>query len=294
VCIAAIFGPTASGKSAVAEHLADMLGTEIVSADAMQVYRGLPILTNQPARPTRLVGIQALDEEMSVGAFAPLAHAALDDVVGSHGVAILAGGTGLYFRAALAMLAVPPRVAEETRARIASEVEADPEVAFARLRHHDPRAAEVVHPNDRKRVIRALELAETGRSLVPAPDGPDGLWGAGTRLPTLIFGLDIPASVLEERIRIRTAEMFRRGVVGEVRAVDLERTSRTAAKTLGLAEIMELEPPAAEERIVLRTRRYAAYQRKWMRRIPGVHLLDGTRPPPAIAEEIALRLPKRC
>ena len=68
--VVAIFGPTASGKTAVAETLADRLGTEVVSADAMQVYRGLPILTNQPARPTRLVGIRSLDEEMSVGAFA--------------------------------------------------------------------------------------------------------------------------------------------------------------------------------------------------------------------------------
>src|SRR5262245_6385438 len=99
-----VFGPTASGKSAVAEILADRLGTDVVSADAMQVYRGLPILTNQPERPTRLVAFRELQEEMSVGEFAPLAHEAIDELVRTRGSAVVAGGTGLYLRAALADL----------------------------------------------------------------------------------------------------------------------------------------------------------------------------------------------
>ena len=82
VAVIAVFGPTASGKTAVAEEVADRLGSEVVSCDAMQVYRGLPILTNQPSRPTALVGIRDLDEEMSVGAYATLAHAAIDELVG--------------------------------------------------------------------------------------------------------------------------------------------------------------------------------------------------------------------
>ena len=106
--VIAIFGPTASGKTAVAEAVAGALGTEVVSADAMQVYRGLPILTNQPERPTRLVGIRSLDEEMSLGAFAVLAHEAIDELVAENGTAVVAGGTGLYLRAALADLDVPP------------------------------------------------------------------------------------------------------------------------------------------------------------------------------------------
>ena len=117
VAVIAVFGPTASGKTAVAEEVADRLGTEVVSCDAMQVYRGLPILTNQPSRPTALVGIRDLSEEMSVGAYATLAHAAIDELVARTGTAVVSGGTGLYLRAALADLDVPPPPGEGVRER---------------------------------------------------------------------------------------------------------------------------------------------------------------------------------
>ena len=103
-----IFGPTASGKSAVAEAVAERIPAELVSADAMQVYRDLPILTNQSAYPTRLVGIWPLDREASVGDYAPLAHAAIDEILASGKTPVVVGGTGLYLRAALAELELPP------------------------------------------------------------------------------------------------------------------------------------------------------------------------------------------
>src|SRR3990170_5366147 len=106
--VIAVFGPTASGKSAVAEALAERIPAEVVSADSMQVYRGLPILTNQPAGPARLVGVWALDHEGSVGEYARLAHAAIDEILGDGRTPIVAGGTGLYFRVALADLELPP------------------------------------------------------------------------------------------------------------------------------------------------------------------------------------------
>src|SRR5919108_120515 len=190
--VLAVFGPTASGKSEVAEDLADRLDTEVVSTDAMQVYRGLPILTNQPARPTRLVAFRELSDEMSVG--------------------------------------------------------------------------------DYERVA----LAETGESL--APDR-DRLWGSQTRRPTLVAGLDVPKEVLEQRIVERTDEMFRRGVVDEVRAALANGDiSSTAERALGLREIAELEPASAREAIVRRTIRDAAYPRKWMRRIPGIGIIDADPP----------------
>src|SRR6478735_12164450 len=139
VAVFGVFGPTASGKTAVAEALADGLATAVVSCDAMQVYRGLPILTNQPSRPTALVGIRDLDEEMSVGAYATLAHAAIDEIVNRGRTAIVSGGTGLYLRAALADLDVPPPPGEGVRERIVSEVEGDPAAAHARLTTLDPR-----------------------------------------------------------------------------------------------------------------------------------------------------------
>jgi tRNA dimethylallyltransferase len=280
--VVAVFGPTASGKSAVAEAVAERLGTEVVSADAMQVYRGLPILTNQPSTPTRLVGIRALDQEMSVGAFAELAHAEIDALVQDHGAAVVCGGTGLYLRAALADLDVPPAVHPEVRARVAREVDDDRDAAHRRLANLDPAAAAAVHPHDRKRLVRALELAEEGASLVAKQNR---LWDGETRRPTLIVGLDVAPAVLERRIRERTEAMFARGVVDEVRVALSEPVSRTAEKTLGLTEIAALGPDAVEP-VVTRTRRYAAYQRKWMRRIPDLVLLDATKAPGELADDI--------
>ena len=286
--VVAVFGPTASGKSALAEALAERLATEVVSADAMQVYRGLPILTNQSPHPTRLVAVRGLDEEMSVGAYAALAHAEIDDLVRRRGRAVVAGGTGLYLRAALADLDVPPPASDAVRARIREEVAGDAGAAHTRLDELDPSAAEIVHPNDHQRLARALELAEAGHSLA----GGDRLWGELTRRPTLVVGLDVPPAELERRIRARTEEMFARGVADEVDRALAGTVSRTAETTLGLAEIATLAPDDARERIVVRTRRYAAYQRKWMRRIPGIVVLDGMRPLPDLVAEVLLLLPR--
>jgi tRNA dimethylallyltransferase len=281
--VIAIFGPTASGKSAVAEAVADALGTEVVSADAMQVYRGLPILTNQPSRPTRLVAIRSLAEEMTVGAYASLAHATIDELVATTGSVVVAGGTGLYLRAALGDLDVPPPVAPEVRARVEREVDDDRVAAHDRLASLDPVTAAVVHPNDRRRLVRALELADEGGSLTA---GQDRLWSSRTRRPTTIVGLEVPVDELERRIRARAEEMFARGVVDEVRVALDGEVSRTAEKALGLREIAELEPHQALARIIVRTRRYAAYQRKWMWRIPGIVLVDSGRDPATVARDV--------
>jgi tRNA dimethylallyltransferase len=252
----------------------------------MQVYRGLEILTNQPTRPTRLVGICSLADEMSVGAFARLAHEEIDALVTNRGTAVVSGGTGLYFRAALVDLGVPPPAARDERARITREVDIDRIAAHDRLARLDPAAAAVVHPNDRKRLVRALELAEVGTSLVV---GKNRLWEGATRRPTLIVGLDVPADALERRIRERAEAMFARGVVDEVRAAMSGPISPTAEKTLGLAEIGEHGHDALES-LVVRTRRYAAYQRKWMRRIPDLVSVDADRRPDEVAADIVARL----
>ena len=283
VAVIAVFGPTASGKTAVAEAVADRVGTDVVSCDALQVYRGLPIRTNQPERPTALVAIRELSEEMSVGAYATLAHKAIDKRVATTGIAIVSGGTGLYLRAALADMGVPPPPGIGVRERILSEVEADPTAAHERLCSLDPRSAAAVHVNDTRRLVRALELARAGQALVP---DDDRLWGGGTRHPTLIVGIDVPADELERRIVARTAAMFATGVVEEVRGALEVGVSSTAAKALGLAEIASLPEPEARERIIVRTRRYAAYQRKWMRRIPGLVSVDGTRSPEEVADAV--------
>jgi len=280
----AIFGPTASGKSAVAEALAARIRAELISADAAQVYRGLPILTNQPARPTRLVAIWELEQEASVGEYQRLAHAEIDRALAAGATPIVVGGTGLYLRAALAELELPPPPAPGARERWAAAYDRlGPESAHALLAERDRAAAARVHPNDRRRVVRALELSELGASLAP---GADLLWSAATRHPTIVFGLDLDADVLNARIAERTRAMLAAGAAEEARAALARPLSSTAAKILGLREAAELPPAEAVEAIALRTRRYAAYQRKWLRRIPGVIRLDADRPLEDVADEI--------
>jgi tRNA dimethylallyltransferase len=281
VTVIGIFGPTASGKSRVAAAVADLLPAELVSADAMQVYRGLPILTNQS--PARLVAIWPLEHEASVGEYAQLAHAAIDEILAGGRVPVVVGGTGLYLRAALAELSLPPAPLPGARARWEEAYDVDPAAAYERLRAVDPAAAAVVHANDRRRVVRALELAEAGSSLAPETDR---LWAAETRHPTVLVGLDVPRDVVERRIVERTQAMFDTGVEDEVRHALSEPVSTTARKTLGLDEIARLPRDQAIEAIVVRTRRYAAYQRKWMRRVPGLVMVDGDRPPGDIADDI--------
>jgi tRNA dimethylallyltransferase len=281
--VVAIFGPTASGKSAVAQELAARTGTEVVSADALQVYVGIPILTNQSSAVTRLTAFRELSDEMSVGEYATLAHAEIDDLVRAHGCAVVAGGTGLYLRAAVADLAIPGAVEPDVRATLEHLYDLDPSAAYDRLAEVDPDAARVVHPNDRRRVVRALELAQSGESLVPETAA---LWSTSMRHPTLVVGLDVTADELERRIRARAEAMIARGAAAEARAAMAVPISKTAAKALGLAELTTLPLGEATDRLVERTRRYAAYQRKWMRRIPEIELVDGNRPPEEVVDDV--------
>jgi tRNA dimethylallyltransferase len=282
--VLAIFGPTASGKSAVAEAVAERIPAEIVSADSMQVYRGLPILTNQPARPPRLVAIWDLDHEASVGEYAELAHQAVDDALAGGLTPLVVGGTGLYLRAALADLELPSAPPAGARLRFEELYDSlGPEQAHALLAERDPRAAETVHANDRRRVVRALELADTGESLARSSSR---LWTRETRHPTLVFGLDVPKEVLAARIGARTRAMFEQGVEEEVeRAAGLSLSS-TARQVIGLREVAGFSREAATAAIDRRTLRYAAYQRKWMRRIPGLVPLDAGQAPADAAEAL--------
>jgi tRNA dimethylallyltransferase len=277
--ILAIFGPTSSGKSAVAEALTERIDAEIVSADSMQLYRELPILTNQS--PARLVGIWPLDHEASVAEYQALAHAAIDEILAAGRTPIVAGGTGLYLRAAVADLSLPPAPEPGERERWEQLYDTEgSENAHSRLAELDPEAAAAVHPNDRRRVVRSLELAGRDRER-------DRLWTDETRQPTVVFGLDVPKEELGHRIEARTRAMFEAGVRGEAEQALAAGVSSTAAYAHGLADIVEHpDDEAAIEALVARTKRYAAYQRKWMRRIPGLVSLPANRPPGEVADAI--------
>jgi len=274
-----VFGPTASGKSDVAAALTELIPAEVVSADAMQVYQSLPILTNRSPRPERLVGIWPLSHIASVGEYAPLAHTAIDEILAAGRTPVVAGGTGLYFRAALAELELPPAPAAGARERwerLYDQAGAD--AAHRRLEELDPAAAARVHP-----IVRALELAEAGRSLVPPREK---LFGGAWRHPTLLVGLDVPKPELERRIAERTRRMFDAGVEEEVHAALAAEPSATARKIIGLDEVATLPRENAIEAVITRTRRYAAYQRKWLRRLEGLVIVAADRPPEETAVEI--------
>jgi tRNA dimethylallyltransferase len=277
VSVIAVFGPTASGKTAVAEALARRIPAEIVSADSMQVYRGLPILTNQGAG--KLVGIWPLDRQRTVGEYQRLAHAAIDEALAAGRTPIVVGGSGLYFRAALVDLELPPDVPPGERERWERLYDRrGGETAHALLRERDPRAAAQVHPNDRKRVVRALELWAAGASLVPASSR---LWTDEMRHPTTFLGLDVPRDVLDARIVARTRQMFESGVEREVR-----QAGDVVPRILGFDAIRRLPREEAEHQVVLATSRLAAYQRKWLRRLPGVTVIPANRPPGEIAADV--------
>ncbi|HEU5362227.1 MAG TPA: hypothetical protein VFU56_02745 [Gaiellaceae bacterium] len=275
--VLALFGPTASGKTAVAEILRERLGAEVISADSAALYSGLPILTAAPRYPARLVGIVPLDADVSVGRYQQLAHEAIDTA----DVPLVVGGTGLYFRAALSAMTIPP---PGRRAHWQSEVDRlGPESAHALLAKRDPAAAARVHPNDRRRVVRALELAEAGHSLAPADDR---LWTEDTRLATTIVALDLPLAELDRRIAERTRAMAGAGAAEEARRAWEGPLSATARQVLGLEEFATLPETEAVAAVETATRRLARYQRKWLRRMPGVTTLDANRPAEEVADAI--------
>jgi tRNA dimethylallyltransferase len=256
----------------------------LISADAMQVYRGVPILTNQSEYPTELVGIWGLDHEASVGEYADLAHAAVDRALEDQVTPVVVGGTGLYLRAALVELDLPPAPAPGARERWERAYdELGAQAAHEALAESDPEAAARIHANDRRRVVRALELAEAGSSLAPSEGR---LWSEKMRHPTFLVGLEVPMDVLERRIEERTRAMLERGAEAEARRALAGPISATARTIHGLEEVAELPPDEALAAVVRRTRRYAAYQRKWMRRIPGLVSLPADRPPSEVADAI--------
>jgi tRNA dimethylallyltransferase len=282
--VVALYGPTASGKTAVAAELLERLDAEVVSADSAALYAGLPVLTAAPPYPARLVGTVPLDEDVSVGGYQRLAHAAIDELVAAGRTALVVGGTGLYLRAALSAFELPPPPAPGVRERWTAEVERlGPEAAHAALADVDPAAAARIHPNDRKRLVRALELAEAGASLAPLADR---LWTGDTRHPTLLVVLDLPAEELDRRIEQRTREMAAAGAIEEARRAWAQPLSETARKVMGLEAFATLPEADAVAEVVRATRRLARYQRKWLRRLAGAVRLQANRPAAEIADDI--------
>jgi tRNA dimethylallyltransferase len=295
--VIAIFGPTGIGKTAVAIALADLLRERgqdpvAISADALQVYRGLETLSGAATEEERaklehrLLAFVPATETFSVGEYMPLAHAEIDAALAEGRRPIVVGGTGLYLRAALTELDLYPPPPTSVRARWIEEMERrGPEELHRELVERAPWAVEGVEPSDRSRIIRVLELLEMGE-LEPRREGESQLWTEDTRRPTRLAGLTMERDELYRRIDERVDEMVAAGAAEEVRRVEEAGASRTARKALGYEELLAGDIDAMKRR----TRQYAKRQLTWMRKLAGVHTIDVTgRDPTGVAAEIIAR-----
>jgi tRNA dimethylallyltransferase len=298
--VIALFGPTGVGKTDVAIALADRLrevgeSPVAVSADALQVYVGLETLTGaatsgERARLAhRLISFLPVSATFSAGQYAELAHAEIDGLLAEGRRPIVVGGTGLYLRAALTELSLRPVPAEGVRERWIAELEArGPAALHAILARRAPWAAETIEPTDRQRIVRALELLDSGE--LEPPTGESELWTADTRRRTLLVGLVMDREELYARIDARVDAMLAGGVQDEVRRARNAGASDTARKALGFEDLLSGDV----EQMKRRTRNYARRQLTWMRKLAGVTVIDRTeRRAEDVADEIfaALRTP---
>jgi tRNA dimethylallyltransferase len=258
-----------------------------ISCDAIQVYQGLETLSGTPDSEQRerlehrLLGIVPVEEEFSAGRFAELAHVEIDSLLGIGRRPIVVGGTGLYLRAALSELELRPPVDAAIRAEVEREIsERGPAALHAEIR---PEIRTGVHPNDRKRISRTVELQRAGVEPPRTHDQGGKLWTADLRRPTVLVGLTADSDELGERIDLRVEAMFAAGAQREAaRAVELG-ASRTARAALGFEEFLRGDP----EGVKRAHRAYARRQRTWLRRMEGVTAIDRSgRPAGEVAEEI--------
>ncbi len=289
-----IAGPTATGKTALALELAEHLPIEVISADSRQVYRGLDIGTAKPTRaersraPHHLVDIIDPDESFSAHRFARMARAAIVDIESRGARPVVVGGTGFYIQALLTgspLGATPPDPG--LRSRLARELETHgPDPLIRRLRDLAPDRAAAIDLNNPRRLIRALEIAESQSRESTRPVQPK----TTTPIPAYVLGLEVEPEILAKRIAKRTEQMFRSGLLHEARRLCDQGYNRSlpALTGVGYAEALahldgKLTLSEAIERATIRTRQYARRQRTWFR-----HQLPTHWRPPDTALKTAL------
>lgn len=268
-----LVGPTASGKTALSLKLAEMLNAEIISCDSMCVYKGMDILTSKPAGKERkrirhhLIDIISPVEEFSVAEYRKLALEAVEDILGRAKTPLFVGGSGLYVKAIVDGLFPSGkkdevfRVKQEKLAKKYGRM-----YLYNKLKRIDPSAAAKIHPNNLRRVIRGLEIYHTERKR------PSEL-KKQTRpavYPTKIFGLKPDRDTLYRSIENRVEEMFKKGIVREVRRLSSMRLSVTAQGALGYKEVLgylkgDYSLEGAKELLKQNTRRFAKRQMTWFR-----------------------------
>jgi tRNA dimethylallyltransferase len=285
--LVAIFGPTAVGKTEIAIELAALLRDRgerpvAVSADAFQVYEGLETLTAKPTVEQlgrlehRLISFVPANETFSVAQFGEQAHLEIDRLFEQGHRPIVVGGTGLYLRAALTELELKPPPDRGLREEIEQELL---ELGLKALHSQLPSdTGDAVNPRDRKRIVRALELERMGEELYTTSDQ---LWSTELRRPAMLFGIVMDRESLAKRVSERVDRMVAGGLVDEVELALQRGVSKTARKAIGFKEAEavlggELSRDQAADQIKRRHRQYVRRQLTWMRKLPGVELVDRT------------------
>jgi tRNA dimethylallyltransferase len=276
VKVAAIVGPTATGKSEIAVVVAERLGAEIISVDSMQIYRGLDAGTAKPSAglrgrvPHHLIDVLDPSHELTVAEYQGLARAAVADIASRGNLPLLVGGAGLYFRAVVDDFEFPPR-AGPVRSRLEDlGRRLGHEGLHARLRELDPVAAERIDGRNVRRMVRALEVIElTGRRFSDS----DRMHEYRSIYDLAAAGLTPSRDALHRRIEARVDEMLERGLSAEAQELAGGGLGATARQALGYRQV--LEAPAAgreelRELIVVATRRYARRQESWFRSDPRI------------------------
>ena len=283
--VAAILGPTAVGKSRTATGIAPYLGAEIISVDSMQVYRGMDIGTAKPGPelrsrvPHHMLDIVDASSEFSAAQFQEDARREVDDIDSRGGIALLVGGTGLYFEAVVFDLRFPPGSADDDlRRRLREEAAQDPEGLRGRLAEADPLFASGEGFTNLRRVVRAMEVYE--RTGVPFSSFQHRRGEQRPYYACTGAVLDAPRQALYRAIDRRVDEMFAAGLLEEVRGIAAAgRLSRTARQALGYKEVLDhLDRGIPLEETIFnikrRSRNYAKRQITWFRRIPGLRWFE--------------------
>jgi len=286
--VVCVVGPTASGKSALAQLIALELDGEIVSADSMQIYRGMDIGTGKVPESQRVVKHYGLDladpgEPWSAALFQEYARQCFDEIEAKGKWPILCGGTGFYVRAAIDDYDFPKGEQVDNELRDTLNAVAEHEgahVLWELLREIDSESAAIIPENDVKRVVRAFELLDEGLSYA---EQKEKLAQIGQYKPAIFIGLAVDPDTLRQRIRDRVDEMVAEGLVEEVESL-LARGFRegvTAPQAIGYKEIVQALDEGrnleeAFDEIKVATCRYAKRQRTWFRKDKRVHWIDAT------------------
>lgn len=270
-----IAGPTAVGKTAVGISLAKKLNGEIVSCDSMQVYKDVRITSNKPSLKEldevaqHMIDIVSLTQDFNVVQFEKIARICIEDILDRKKIPIIVGGTGMYMKSLIDGIFGGGDIPEDIHQQVLQEIDKKgSHDVHELLKSLDPEAAKKIHPNDERRIVRALEVyRSTG---IPISQWQQDTKGFGDTHNILMFGLAMDRSVLYDRINKRVGQMFDQGLIEEVRSIERVELSRTARVIIGVKEVRgyllgECSLEEAKEEMMKNTRHLAKRQLTWFR-----------------------------